>query len=457
MTKTMKNKALIWLLTAATAMMPVSLSAAPLPDYTFIAENHTEAVVSVQASAEPGEGGTRRADPRNFLFPFPPEFFDRRGRPSPRRSASQGSGFIIDSEGYVLTNAHVIAGMKRIAVILKDGGEYEAEVVGRDEHTDIALLKIDAGETLPTVSIGDSDDVKVGQWVAAVGSPYGLDQSLTAGIISALRRRLPSDRYVPFIQTDAAVNPGSSGGPLMDLNGNVVGINSQIVSPVQANVGYSFAIPINVAMDIQRRLREDGVIHRGWLGIAFSPLSAAAADAYGLPEKSGVVINEVIPGSPAEKAGLRSGDVVLRLNGDDIDAESLPRIIGDFEPGTEVSLSVRRDGETIDIGNIALASLDGGDESLLGMRVEELSGEMRRRTRLEFGVVVRSIDPDQAPRDVLQNIRPDDIITHMLVNERRREIRVPADLARALKENKKDTELFFIWRQGRALNITVEK
>ena len=423
---------------------------AALPEFTQLAENNTAAVVSVTGAAEERAPTARR--PREFLFPFPPEFFERRQRPR----QSQGSGFIIDASGYVLTNAHVIAEMARIVIKLKDGSEYTATIVGSDRHTDIALLKIDADAPLPTVQIGNSDTVKVGQWVAAVGSPYGLDQTVTAGIISALRRRLPGDRYVPFIQTDAAVNPGNSGGPLMDLDGNVIGINSQIVSPVQAYVGASFAIPINVAMDIQNRLREHGEIQRGWLGVYFDSVSQATAEAYGLESASGVLINQVIEKSPAEKAGLQDGDIILLLDGNEVDAENLPLLIGGVAPGTTIMLSVWRDGEQIEVV-AELGALDGETVLVLGLKVENIGEDIKRETGLQFGVVVKEVNPgEDVPRDIRQ-IRPGDIITHMLVNERRRPIMSAKDMMEALEENRKQTEIFYVWREGRNLAIPIEK
>lgn len=445
------------LLLAAALLLPMTAAAvSELPDFVTLAENSSEAVVSVRGStrAKPN-ASPRRQLPREFFFPFP-DFFERRRRSPPPDLQSQGSGFIIDPDGYLLTNAHVIAGVDKIVIAFDNGDEYEAKVVGSDDHTDIALLKIEAERPLPTIKIGDSDKVKVGQWVAAIGSPYGLDQTLTAGIISALQRRLPNDRYVPFIQTDAAINPGNSGGPLMDLDGKVIGINSQIISPVRAYVGASFAIPINVAMHIQARLRKDGVIRRGWLGVSFAPISAATAEAYGLDKEDGVLINEVIDGSPAETAGLRNGDVILKLNGETVTAESLPSLIGELGPGVEAVLSVWRDGKEQELKAV-LDILGGKDETFLGLRVGDLSDEFLRKTGLEYGVVVLEVGVGETPPEDIRQFRAGDVITHMLVNERRRPIRNRHDLGEALVENKKSAEVFYIWREGRHLAITIKK
>lgn len=454
-TKTAKVSVAMAMKKFAACLLALALAnsaTAQLPDFTTLAENSGAAVVSVKAGADNDPQAPSKRRPRDFLFPFPPELFDR----NPRQQQSYGSGFIIDEAGYILTNAHVIAGMSRIIVTLKDGDDYTAEVIGRDEHTDIALLKIDAGKPLPAAAIGDSDKVKVGQWVGAIGSPYGLDQTVTAGIISALRRRLRSDRYVPFIQTDAAVNPGNSGGPLMDLEGRVIGINSQIISPVRAFVGASFAIPINVAMDIQARLRTDGEIRRGWLGVYFAPVSTATAEAYGLETARGVLINQVIDDSPAEKAGLQDGDIILSLNGEEADAENLPLRVGSFSPADIVVLSLWRNNETIEI-EVELGSLDGEEETvILGLKIEDIDEELKRRTGLKFGVIVLEVNPTDAPDDIRQ-FRPGDVITHMLVNARRRGIADKQDMTKALNENRKSVEVFYVWREGRRLAITVKK
>ena len=440
-------------LSAVLALFLAAPGAAELPDFTTLAEKNAGAVVSVRVYNDEKRSSPRRRNPE-FFFPFPPEFFERR---RPERRESQGSGFIIDAGGYVLTNAHVIAGMTRIIVALDDGDEYTAEVVGSDERTDIALLKIDAEKPLPVVKIGDSDKVKVGQWVAAIGSPYGLHQTLTAGIISALHRRLPNDAYVPFIQTDAAVNPGNSGGPLMDLDGNVIGINSQIVSPVQAFVGASFAIPINVAMDIQARLREDGEIRRGWLGVYFAQVGPATAEAHGLEEgTTGVLVNEVVKDSPAEEAGLQNGDIILKINGEDVAAENLPLFIGKLPPGETISLLVWRDGAEMEMSAV-LQTLGENSTVFLGMRVEDLGEKEKARTGLDFGVVVLEVSVEDGAPEGIRQIRPGDIITHMLVNERRREIRNTRDLSEALSESRKSAEVFYIWREGRRAAITVKK
>ena len=458
------KKILIGFLVAAMALPSAAAQMMTLPDFTTLAEKSGDAVVSVVATREDkGESNPFRQLERAFPFPFGPELWNKRPD-SPRRSRpprSFGSGFIIDAAGYIITNAHVIDGMKKIIITLKNGEEYEAEVVGRDKRTDIALLKIDAAEPLPIVEVGDSDGIKVGQWVAALGSPYGLDQTLTAGIISALGRRLPSEVYVPFIQTDAAVNPGNSGGPLMDLDGKVIGVNSQIISPVRAFVGASFAIPINVVMKIQARLRSHGIIERGRLGVVYTEVSPATADAFGLPSPHGALIHEVVKDSAADQAGLQSGDIILRFNGNDVDQSvlSLPLVVGDTPPGSTVTLSIWRDGEEMETEAVldTMESLDEAPpKALLGMDIEELDNDFKSKSGLEFGVRVAGILRKEAPEDVIRQFHVGDVITHLLVDNRRRNISSRADLEAALEENDESTTAFFVWRQGRTLIFTIK-
>ncbi|MDM5147178.1 Do family serine endopeptidase [Candidatus Persebacteraceae bacterium Df01] len=466
----MKKTLTLILATALSASMVIASAATAatamaLPDFTALIKNSADAVVSVSATREvaAGKGHSKALPFPRGLFPpdlFPPDFWERQ---QPRRGAphhfqhSAGSGFIIDADGYVMTNAHVIANMDKIVITLKDGDDYEAEVVGIDERTDIALLKIESKKPLPVARIGDSDEVQVGQWVAALGSPYGLDQTLTAGIISALGRRLPSEAYVPFIQTDAAVNPGNSGGPLMDLEGNVIGINSQIVSPVRAFVGASFAIPINVAMRIQARLRTDGVVRRGRLGVAYTEVSPSTAEGFGLDKPRGALINDVVKGSAADNAGLQGGDIILQFNDELINSSvSLPVIVGDTPPGTTVTMSVWRDGGELEIVAVLDSLDDTIPKTILGLTLEDLDDNFKRETGLHFGVLVKEISGSRGAPEGINQFRPNDIITHLLVNKRRRPIENQSALAAGIKENKESAIVFFVWRNGRNIIFTVQ-
>lgn len=440
------------------ATAPIAPATAHTIDTVKLARDNRAAVVSVIGRAEQRPSSPRRFDPFGDLFPFSPDFFERRQpRRAPRRASASGSGFLIDSQGYVLTNAHVIKDMDELTITLGDKSEYEAELIGSDQKTDIALLKITSDTPFPVVSIGDSDELQVGESVIAIGSPYGLDQSVTQGIVSALGRRLPSEDFVPFIQTDAAVNPGNSGGPLLNDRGEVVGINSQIISPVRSFVGVSFAIPINVAMEIQTKLREHGVVRRGRLGVLFSPVTEALADAYGLPDANGALIQDVVENSPAAAAELQSGDILTSFQGKKIeDAGDLPRLVGNTEPGTQVTLGIYRDGETFNT-EVTLAAM-GSDippAALLGLQVEDLTDDIRRRSNLQRGVVVTGIiRDDNTPADIAQ-LRKGDIITHVLIERRRRPVTDRDSLVALLGDVDDGTIVFYIWRNDRRLIVPV--
>ncbi len=418
-----------------------------------LVEEHSAPVVSVRAARRGTSPGAPGGLPPEF-FPFPPELFGgpRRGRPP---AFAQGSGFIVDAAGYILTNAHVVADADEIVVSLKSGEEYPAKTVGLDRRTDIALLKIEAEGELPVVRIGDSDSLKVGEWVVAIGSPYGLDQTVTAGIISALGRRLPSEQYVPFIQTDAAVNPGNSGGPLMDLEGNVIGINSQIISASGAFAGVSFAIPIGVAMRIQKRLRADGEIRRGLLGVRFSAVSGAFAEALGRETREGALVQEVIKESAAEKAGIRDGDIIVRFNGEAIvDAHDLPLVIGGLPPGERVTVGLWREGGTLSVVAV-LDALDAPSEVVLGLKLEDMSGAEKERTGLEHGVrIVDIVHGETTPADINQ-LRRGDIITFVVVNQKTHAAGDRAALAKLLK-SATGAIVLRIWRNGRRLIIPLQ-
>ena len=449
----------------AAAANPPPASARVLPDFADLVEKKSAAVVSVRASARPraAQERQRQAQPWSPLPPnhpffrfLPPEFF---GAPPQQRNAprsAQGSGFVISGDGYVLTNAHVIANADDVFVSLHDGREFTATIVGSDDLTDIALLKIESEDALPTMQIGDSDKLRVGEWVLAIGSPYQLDQTVTAGIVSAIGRRLPSEVYVPFIQTDAAVNPGNSGGPLINQRGDVIGINSQILSRTGAFAGISFAIPINLAMDIQARLREDGKIERGRLGIYFGAVDPDAARAFGMDEAKGALVNEIIPNSAAETGGVQTGDIILSFDGDEVsDAGSLPGVIGGGKPGRPAPLVVLREGERLTL-TVILDSLEATTlTSLFGLRIEDIDAETARESGLREGVVVVGFDLDEdSPADI-QRLQINDIIVGALIDRKLRAIENKRALIDLLSAVDSGTIVFQIVRDNRREHITI--
>ncbi len=334
--------------TAPTAA--VSAAAHGMPDFTQLVKQAGPAVVniSVTKEAKATQGGLP-LDEDDPMY----EFFRRFAVPMPKQAPMRGigSGFIVSPDGYILTNAHVVDGVDEVHVKLVDRREFTAKVVGSDKKTDVALIKIDAKD-LPTVHVGESKEIKVGQWVAAVGSPFGFENSVTAGIVSATSRSLPGGSYVPFIQTDVAVNPGNSGGPLFDLDGNVVGINSQIYSQSGGYMGLSFAIPIDVAMNVMQQLKTSGHVTRGRIGVAVQNVNQSLAQSFGLPKPEGALVSSVDEKGPAKRAGIQSGDVILAWNGNAIEQSSeLPVLVASTRPGEHAKVKVWRDGaeRTLDV------------------------------------------------------------------------------------------------------------
>ena len=328
-------------------------SANDLPDFTVLAEKHGAEVVNISVT---------QVMQANNAMPFPnmpddpelQEFFKRFGIPGmpgqggqpgqEYKSQSLGSGFIISADGYVLTNAHVVNEADEVLVKLNDKREFKAKIIGVDKRTDVALIKIDA-TNLPKATIGDPALLKVGEWVAAIGSPFGLENTMTAGIVSAKGRALPQENFVPFIQTDVAINPGNSGGPLYNLRGEVVGVNSQIYSRSGGSMGLSFSIPIDVAIDISNQLKANGKITRGWLGVAIQELTKELAESFGMKNTNGALIAGVEKGGPAEKGGLLSGDVITKFDGKIITSSGdLPRAVGATKPGKTVAVETLRKG-----------------------------------------------------------------------------------------------------------------
>ena len=358
-------------ISAPPAVAPAASSAAAnrygLPDFSGLVEQVGPAVVNISVTQKVARGGGASGDEpfaddpfydflRRFGVPvpgMPGNGGGRGGRAPEQTQQGVGSGFIVSADGYVLTNAHVVDGATEVTVKLTDKREFKAKVVGTDKRTDVALLKIDASG-LPYVKTGDAERSKVGEWVIAMGSPFGFENTVTAGIISAKARRLPDENYVPFIQTDVAINPGNSGGPLFNLAGEVVGINSQIYSRSGGFMGISFAIPIDVALKVKDQLQKYGKVSRGRLGVTIQGLDADLAQNFGLDKPNGALVANVEAGSPAEKAGLQAGDVVLGVNGQKVDSSAdLPRIIGEQKPGSVVRLSIWRDRKNREV-NVTL-------------------------------------------------------------------------------------------------------
>lgn len=452
-------------------------SARSLPDFTELVEENAGAVVNISTTTAPkaNTSGNRGMPFDERQLEQLPEFFQDffrgpqspygggPGQSQPRRS--MGSGFIVSSDGYVLTNNHVVEGADEIIVRLNDRRELPATLVGTDPRSDMAVLKIENGEDLPVVQIGKSDELKVGEWVFAIGSPFGFDYTVTAGIVSALGRSLPSENYVPFIQTDVAINPGNSGGPLFNLDGEVVGINSQIYTRSGGFMGVSFAIPIDDAMNVFRQIRDKGSVSRGWLGVLIQEVNRDLAESFGLSRPRGALIAEVMADSPAQAAGLQAGDIVLSYDGEEVELSSdLPPMVGRTPVGETANLTVLRGGKEmelqVEIGRLPeqgsqQASAPAGDSSgpasaPLGMTVEPLPSKLAESLGVESGVLVNNVARGPAAE---AGIRPRDVITEInrqnvsSVDEFR-------EVVRGLPEGKAVSVR--IVREGRALYLVMK-
>ncbi len=392
-----------------------TVHALDLPDFTQLAEKHGAEVVNIsvtqvlQGSANPSMQFPGMPDDENIQ-----EFFKRFGIPGmpgnpgqgapggqEYKSSSLGSGFIISSDGYILTNAHVVSAADEVLVKLSDKREFKAKIIGFDKRTDVALIKIEA-TNLPKVTIGDPNALKVGQWVAAIGSPFGLENTMTAGIVSAKGRALPQENFVPFIQTDVAINPGNSGGPLFNLSGEVVGINSQIYSRSGGSVGLSFSIPIDVAIDISNQLKATGKITRGWLGIAIQELTKELAESFGMKNTNGALIAAVEKNGPADKGGLDAGDVITKFDNKPIVTTSdLPRAVGATKPGKLVAVEILRKGAVKNL-NIGVGEMPTdpnevvvpnkaptkAEANKIGLTLKELTPQQKKKINGKNGLLV---------------------------------------------------------------------
>ena len=412
-------------------------AARSLPDFTELVENNRAAVVNISTTQRRTAPTERPRIPRGFEIPDLPEdspfheFFRRffgEGEIEEFDAQSLGSGFIISPDGFIISNNHVVRNADEVIVRLSDRREYKARVVGTDEPSDVALLKIEA-EGLPAVRLGTGYELKVGEWVLAIGSPFGFDHSVTAGIVSAKGRSLPRENYVPFIQTDVAINPGNSGGPLFNLQGEVVGVNSQIFSRTGGFMGLSFAIPIDVAMDVAEQLRDKGRVSRGWLGVLIQDVTLELAESFGMAKPLGALVAKVLDGSPAERAGFEVGDILLSFDEHSIERSSdLPPIVGRTRVGREVPVEILRNGESV-ILHVTTDELPDDDElrvaaarapeameaNKLGLTVRDLSDEERASLDIsDQGVLVSAVSDGPGKR---AGIREGDLIL-MLNNEK---------------------------------------
>jgi len=398
-----------------------------------VAEVIRPSVVSISAVKEVATRRTPRELPeffRNSPFRefFGEEFEQFEAPQQPRFQQGSGSGFVVTRDGYILTNNHVVENADRLRVAFSDGRRYKAEVVGTDPQTDVALIKVDASDLTP-VTLGDSEELRVGQWVVAAGNPFGLESTITAGIVSAKgRARMGIADYEDFIQTDAAINPGNSGGPLVNLHGEVIGINTAIFSTGMrpGNMGIGFAIPVNMAKVIMDDLMDDGMVERGWLGVAIQDLNEGLAQSFGYEGTEGVLVGDVTSDSPAERAGVQPGDIIVALDGEPVtNMDKLRITVASVEPGTEVELQVFREGErrTLDV---TIGELESGEmvvrapsaetehEASLGMTVETLTRNLRERLGLKGdaqGVLVTEVEPFSAAATA--GLRPGDVIVEV--------------------------------------------
>jgi len=387
--------------------------------------------------------------PNSFRTPFG-DFFGPFSDENPTRSPEQqgvGSGFVISSDGYILTNNHVVDDANQIKIKLADGKEYDAKVVGRDPKTDLALLKAEGVSGLHALQLGDSDSLKVGNWVVAVGSPFGLEQTVTAGIVSAKGRVIGSGPYDNFIQTDASINPGNSGGPLLNTKGEVIGINTAIFSQSGGNVGIGFAIPVNMAKEIVPQLKDKGHVTRGWLGVGIQKITPELSKSFGLKDEKGALVAQVVKGGPADKGGIETGDVIVEFDGNKVsDSNELPRMVAPLPVGKTVSVKVLRGGNVVD-REVKIGQLEEQKEEVasdttrkpLGMTVQSITPEIAKGLGLksETGVVVASVVPGTPAAKA--DIRSGDVIQQV----NKKPVKDVQDFKQKI-ENTKDQEIILL-------------
>ena len=460
----LRNQAIAALMALALPLFALA-QGRELPDFTDLVEKQGPAVVNISTSSERQAGNPQipGLDENDPLYDFFRRFIPRQPgpgqSPGPRNfeQRSLGSGFIVSADGYVLTNAHVVNNADEITVRLNDKRDFKARVIGADTRTDVAVLKIEA-TGLPAVRFGDPNKLRVGEWVLAIGSPFGFENTVTAGIVSAKGRSLPQENFVPFIQTDVAINPGNSGGPLFNMRGEVVGINSQIYSRTGGFMGLSFAIPIDVVMEVQNQLRTSGRVQRGRIGVVIQEVSKELADSFGLKTSSGALVNAVEKGGPAEKAGIEVGDIITKFDGKSVGSSSdLPRMVGSTRPGAKVNMEVWRKGSSRELSivvgelpedRIASRVPSRGRPSeqqanRLGLVVSDLTPEQRRDMKLGGGVIVE--DVRQAVR---ADLRPGDVITAVTTRGQTTDLKSADQFNKLLSQIDRSTTLTLHVRRG---------
>ncbi|MEA5115343.1 MAG: DegQ family serine endoprotease [Geobacteraceae bacterium] len=413
--------------------------------FTTLAQKATPVVVNISTVSK------KKVEQPFFQFsPFFDDFFGERSRPQYRRETSLGSGFLINKDGYILTNDHVVRDAETIKVKLSNEKVYDGKIVGEDPKTDLAVIKINAREAFPFAVLGDSDKLRVGQWAVAIGNPFGLDRTFTVGVISATgRSNMGIETYEDFIQTDASINPGNSGGPLLNIYGEVIGINTAIVA---AGQGIGFAIPINMAKHVVEQLVSKGSVSRGWLGVSIQPVTDEIASSFGMKKAAGALVNGVVEGGPAAKAGIRQGDIITGIDGREVkDVQQLQRVVADTPIGKKVELTVFREGKPLKL-QLVLGNADSAGARQarpeeqpsvwLGMTVDDLPRELRMRGM--SGVFISGIDPEGAAAEA--GLQRGDII--LSVNGRK--IATIADYNKVVSESIKKRSAVFLIRRGNA-------
>jgi len=429
-----------------------TVAAAALPDFASLAKKLGPAVVNisttqVRRTAEPAPAPFGDGDP---FGQFWERFFGGEFPRGPQRQSGLGSGFVIDRDGTILTNYHVVDGAQKIVVKLSDGRSFDAKVLGKDQKTDIAIIKIDTGQDLPAATLGDSDRLEVGEWVMAIGNPFGLDHTVTSGIVSAKGRHIGAGPYEDFIQTDASINPGNSGGPLINLRGEVVGINTAIFSQSGGNIGIGFAIPTNLVKELLPNLKDNGKVVRGYLGVTIQKITPEIAESLGTNQSSGALVADVAKAGPAERAGIKTGDVIVEFNGKEIkDSGELPLLAARTAPGKQAQLKILRNGKELTlpltVGEFkereVVAAAENGD---LGLAVQSVTPNMAAELGLERaeGLVITSIKPGSAANEA--GLQRGDVIVEI----NRRPVRNLSDYNRVVEKTEKGKSVLFLVRRG---------